>query len=633
MNQSDLSRFEKIIGNKELFRLICEGLFKDWDGTYDVYLNDKKKFLFDDPRNSGNFQPFCRLVRSKKRGDASCKAEDEKAATSPRKETSLAYHMCHAGLIDVTVPVEVNGNRIATIFCGQVRLDDNKSHLETLNRIQKLEAQVGYDGELEKLLGSVPSISASELDNVIARLQKVVDYLVNLGERSLLFEQGTRIEQQRLEIIQLLQDFNPQLSDLEISWDGFWQVASTLMGRIIKIIGARCGLILTPRKSEAKHVIVAQAGLSDRFVGRKFELLYTDPAYEFPNGDQVGQTWVVELISDDPGPLLQAIKNHNSKLTEGMDKGALVKMALDDAPKAAMVFFLNSQEDTASKGLSIEKETIHLEQLASIISVAFNNRRAIDLQQAWLESVTHQLLAPMNATLGYAENIQRNLYKWENNNQDLFVGWEDNHIKRLTNDIDGLLWTTQYTTDRALNLSKAERTYTSDELEFEIVENPAKLLIRLKRIFEAMAATASIQIHVDDTSFAPLKKRIKIIETDSLFRQAIGNIIDNAVKYSYSNTKIEMSGTIDEQYGYINISNIGIQLPEEEIRNIFKFRYRSSVAQQQATPGSGIGLSLARYYIELHGGTLTAQPSTIGEVIFGRQSWHTVFTIKLPLYD
>ena len=156
------------------------------------------------------------------------------------------------------------------------------------------------------------------------------------------------------------------------------------------------------------------------------------------------------------------------------------------------------------------------------------------------------------------------------------------------------------------------------------VDVPGKL-IGFARDVQGFAKTRGItSVHVDDEFVMQLNNRIAF--DIKLFRQAVTNLLDNAVKYANTNTEILLNASLTPEWGNINISNYGIPLKEDEIEKIFERYYRTEAAKQRSIIGSGIGLGIAREILHLHKGDLLALPSVPTAL-----GWKTVFVISLPL--
>lgn len=90
---------------------------------------------------------------------------------------------------------------------------------------------------------------------------------------------------------------------------------------------------------------------------------------------------------------------------------------------------------------------------------------------------------------------------------------------------------------------------------------------------------------------------------DKLAR-AFGNLIKNAINYSYENTKIEIELTKIENKLKILFRNKGDKIPEYKLEKIFDKFYRADESRTSSTGGTGLGLAITKEIIELHGGKI-----------------------------
>ncbi len=87
------------------------------------------------------------------------------------------------------------------------------------------------------------------------------------------------------------------------------------------------------------------------------------------------------------------------------------------------------------------------------------------------------------------------------------------------------------------------------------------------------------------------------------FKEAVINILENAIKYSYNNTNIEITIQKLEMFTKVDISNVGIGIQEEDFNKVFKRFYRGENALDK--DGIGIGLYISNRILELHGGYIS----------------------------
>jgi heavy metal sensor kinase len=105
-------------------------------------------------------------------------------------------------------------------------------------------------------------------------------------------------------------------------------------------------------------------------------------------------------------------------------------------------------------------------------------------------------------------------------------------------------------------------------------------------------------------------------------RQMLLNLIDNAIKYSRQKGAINLRLVKDQAGARIVVSDNGIGIPSDEIPRIFDRFYRVDRARSREMGGAGLGLSITRWIVEAHGGTIAVQ----SDLRKGSE-----FTVVLPL--
>jgi signal transduction histidine kinase len=89
---------------------------------------------------------------------------------------------------------------------------------------------------------------------------------------------------------------------------------------------------------------------------------------------------------------------------------------------------------------------------------------------------------------------------------------------------------------------------------------------------------------------------VRLFVNSIFLKIAIGNLVENAVKYSKNNSKIEISLTKDS----LSIKDFGLGISKEDIENIFDRFYRVDKVRSNAS-GSGLGLSIVKTIVDIHG--------------------------------
>ena len=107
-----------------------------------------------------------------------------------------------------------------------------------------------------------------------------------------------------------------------------------------------------------------------------------------------------------------------------------------------------------------------------------------------------------------------------------------------------------------------------------------------------------------------------------LFEQAVTNLVDNAIKYSAEETRIEVRATPQDDELVISVSDQGRGIEPEHLPRIFERFYRTDRARSRALGGTGLGLSIVKHVAQAHGGWVAVDSEP------GRGS---TFRIHLPM--
>ena len=105
--------------------------------------------------------------------------------------------------------------------------------------------------------------------------------------------------------------------------------------------------------------------------------------------------------------------------------------------------------------------------------------------------------------------------------------------------------------------------------------------------------------------------------------QVFTNILTNAAKYSERGGRIVLSALVDQDQVRITIQDSGIGIATENLERVFEMFSQVEVALARSRGGLGIGLSLAKRLVELHGGSITARSEGLGH--------GSVFEVLLPM--
>jgi two-component system phosphate regulon sensor histidine kinase PhoR/two-component system sensor histidine kinase VicK len=105
--------------------------------------------------------------------------------------------------------------------------------------------------------------------------------------------------------------------------------------------------------------------------------------------------------------------------------------------------------------------------------------------------------------------------------------------------------------------------------------------------------------------------------------EVLGNLIDNAIKYSNEGGVIRVIAKVNGNFVDISIIDNGIGMPESVVSQLFQKFYRSH-RSRETVAGSGIGLYISKAIVESHGGTISVR---------SEDGHGSTFTVSLPIYS
>ena len=118
-------------------------------------------------------------------------------------------------------------------------------------------------------------------------------------------------------------------------------------------------------------------------------------------------------------------------------------------------------------------------------------------------------------------------------------------------------------------------------------------------------------------------EQIPMIPVDFvLMVHVLNNLLDNALKYSPSDSPLEVEARQEGQQVWISVLDRGIGIPSEDLERVFDKFYR--VQRPEQVTGTGLGLAICKGIVEAHGGRIWAEH---------REGKGTRMTIALPIAE
>jgi signal transduction histidine kinase len=202
----------------------------------------------------------------------------------------------------------------------------------------------------------------------------------------------------------------------------------------------------------------------------------------------------------------------------------------------------------------------------------------------FLANMSHELRTPLNAIIGFSEVLTDRMFGELNEKQEEYlkdIYASGTHLLSLINDI--------------LDLSKIEAGRM--ELELTDFHLPTALDNALMLVRErAGRRSITLQTSVDETLGEVQADERKI-------RQVVLNLLSNAIKFTPEGGRIEVAAVSKDGLAEVSVSDTGVGIAPEDQEKVFE-EFRQVGTAEKKVEGTGLGLTLCRKFVELHGGRI-----------------------------
>lgn len=219
------------------------------------------------------------------------------------------------------------------------------------------------------------------------------------------------------------------------------------------------------------------------------------------------------------------------------------------------------------------------------------------LRTDFVDNFSHEFKTPIVSIKGFAEELMHDDLTKEQRNEylDIIIS-ESTRLSALATNV--------------LNLSRVEKqSILTNRARFDLSEQVRRCVLLFENKWEQRRLNLTVEID-----------EISLLGDEELLSQVWLNLIDNAVKFTPEGGSVEIRLARQEGSARFVIRDDGYGISEEAQKHIFDKFYQGDASR--AVSGNGLGLSIAKRVVALHGGTIACE---------SQEGAGTTFTVELPL--
>ena len=234
----------------------------------------------------------------------------------------------------------------------------------------------------------------------------------------------------------------------------------------------------------------------------------------------------------------------------------------------------------------------HINQMADKLQQDIDDFRRLERYRSeFLGNVSHELRTPIFSLQGFLETLLEGAIDDPQVNRT-FVEKANHHASRLNALLSDLM---EISRIESGDMKMSYRFFDVSSFLRQIAAESQDELGKKRQTIQLRLPEGEVMVYGD-------KERLS---------QAIGNMIDNAIKYTQEGSTITLTAEPNDDHVMVSISDNGPGIASEHLPRIFERFYRVDKNRSREVGGTGLGLAIAKHIIEAHGSKITVQ-STVG---------------------
>ena len=237
------------------------------------------------------------------------------------------------------------------------------------------------------------------------------------------------------------------------------------------------------------------------------------------------------------------------------------------------------KEDT----LVIVRDITENREIASERVMMQVQQERIEFLRDFIGSVSHDFRTPLSIIRNNMYLIKRLQDKPERRDEKIQqVDEQTRRLERLVNDI--------------IIVSRLDSDLEASYHRVNLIRNVSSAVSNVQHRASAKNITIQLEVKVSE---------LYVLGNDLSLHQAFGALINNAIQFTNDSDAIMVTLDRNEDArAVVIIADRGIGISEDDLPKVFDYFYRADKARARDTGGSGLGLTIAKRIIELHGGTI-----------------------------
>ena len=232
------------------------------------------------------------------------------------------------------------------------------------------------------------------------------------------------------------------------------------------------------------------------------------------------------------------------------------------------------------------------QELANAIDyLAEKTEGLVDYQKTFVANVSHDFRSPLTSIRGYTVAMKDGTIPYENQAKYLdIILFETDRLAGLTQNL--------------LDLNE----FDNNAIRLNLTDfNLCGMVKQSAATFESICASKKLKMRLIFS-----EKEIWVKADKQKIQQVLHNLIDNAIKFSNEDSKVEVTVTAREGTAYVSVRDYGIGIPKESLNQVWERFYKTDLSRGKDKKGTGLGLSITKQIINAHNEKIVVE-STVGE--------------------